>query len=144
MNILSLNEFLKLFSNNKNKDVTFTQFMKMAQVKVGDNLRPLKEYAKDKHIELADLKLLFENILNRNEYLTRFYNLSLMLRPIHITISPMKNKEMDNNHETLFKNIIRNIHFRDILQKTKSGTQNNLYNNYFCIGLIPHYHLYPR
>jgi hypothetical protein len=130
MKILNLNDFLRMFSNNKTNDVTFTQFMKLAQVRVGDNLRPLKEYAKDKHIDIADLKLLFENIKNRNEYLTRFYNLSLMIRQdkLHIdknVLTPMKNKEMDNNHETLFKNLIRNIHFRDILQKTTSGIENN-------------------
>lgn len=127
MKILQLSEFLHLFSNSKNKDQTFTQFMKNAQVRNGDRLRPLKEYIKEKNIDKEDLKLLFENIQQRNEYLTRFYNLSLHPRPRFDTavIKPMKNNNFNNNEETLYKNLIRNIYYREILHTTKSGIENN-------------------
>ena len=130
MKLLQLSEFLKLFSHNKNINVTFPQFMKIAQVRNGERLRPLKEYIKDKHVDDSSLKMLFENIQQREDYLTRFYNLSLRIREEkkHFDpeiIKPMKNKQFDNNEESLYKNIIRNIYYRDILQKTKSGIENN-------------------
>jgi hypothetical protein len=36
----------------------------------------------------------------------------------------MKNRHFDNNNESLCKNLIRNIHYKDILQNTKSGIEN--------------------
>jgi hypothetical protein len=127
MKFLQLSEFLKWFSNDKTKDQTFTEFMKNAQVRNGERLRPLKDYAKEKNIDKEDLKLLLENIQQRDEYLTRFYKLSLLPRPRFDTavIKPMKNKHFNNNEESLYKNIIRNMYCRDILQKTKSGIENN-------------------
>jgi hypothetical protein len=40
------------------------------------------------------------------------------------SIKPMKNKEMNNNAETVYKNIIRNLHWKDILKNTKAGIYN--------------------
>jgi hypothetical protein len=37
----------------------------------------------------------------------------------------MKREHMNNNKAVLYKSVIRNMHFYDILQKTKSGFQNN-------------------
>lgn len=123
MEILELTEFIKLFSN---RSITFEEFLNKAQVRLGSQLRPLKVYAKDKKIPISDLKALFENIINRNDYLTRFYNLSLLIRSDKLcSETPMKNKHLDNNAESLYKNIIRNIHFEGILQDTKSGIENN-------------------
>ena len=125
MEILELNDFLKIFSK---KPIPFSDFLDKATVRLGSQLRPLKEYKKTKNIKMADIKLLYENIQNRNEYLTRFYNLSLMIRPEKMKISnepPMKNHEFDNNKETLYKNLIRNIYMEDILQNTQSGIENN-------------------
>jgi hypothetical protein len=123
MEIIELPEFLKLFSAPK---IQFHDFLNKAKVRLGSQLRPLKEYMKDKNISVADIRLLFENIQNRHEYLTRFYNLSLSIRSDKLSCeSPMKNKHLDNNTETLYKNLIRNIHWQDILQNTKSGIENN-------------------
>jgi len=99
MKLIQLSEFLKLFSNIQNKDQTFTQFMKTAQVRNGEKLRPLSEYIKEKNIDKEDLKLLFENIQQRQEYLTRFYNLSLLPRPRidPAVVKPMKNRHFNNN-----------------------------------------------
>jgi hypothetical protein len=83
---------------------------------------------KDKNISKEDVKLLFENIENKNEYLTRFYTMSMRVQPekVHINeLKPMKQSKMNNNEDVLFKNIIRNIHFKDILQNTNSGIENN-------------------
>ena len=123
MEIIELPEFLKLFSS---PTIKFDDFLNKAKVRLGSQLRPLKEYMKDKHIRMADIRLLFENIQSRNEYLTRFYNLSLSIRSDKLSSEkPMNNKHLDNNTETLYKNLIRNIHWQDILQDTKSGIENN-------------------
>jgi hypothetical protein len=126
MPFLKLDTFLNLFSNKKSQQ-TFQDFLKDAKVRSGTNLRPLKEYAKEKNIDISDIKLLFENIKNRDEYLTRFYNLSLMQHADRVDmnpVKPMKNMHMNNNEEIVFKNPIRNMHYRDILQNTKSGLEN--------------------
>jgi hypothetical protein len=123
MKLLELQDFLDLFVSKKQ---TLTEFINNAQVKIGDKLEPLKEYMKRKDIEKSKIKLLFENVVNRNEYLTRFYNLSLRVQSEQLQINepPMKNKEMNNNIELNYKNIIRNMHYENILKNTKSGMEN--------------------
>jgi len=124
MEIIELKDFLKLFNKQPK---TYNDFLNTTSVRLGSQLRPLKQYIKDKKIPTTDIKLLFENIQNRNEYLTRFYNLSLMIREDKLILSnikPMKNRNFDNNQESLCKNLIRNIHYKDILQNTKSGIEN--------------------
>jgi hypothetical protein len=87
----------------------------------------LSEYIMEKQIELADISILFENIRTRNLYLERFYKLSLQVldNTLSITKSHMKIDAMNNNEATKYKNIIRNLHYKDILQNTKSGMDNN-------------------
>jgi hypothetical protein len=82
---------------------------------------------KEKDIPNEDVSLLFENIQNRNEYLARFYRMSLEIpENLDLTqVKPMKNKEMDNNQALVYKNVIRNLHYEDILRNTKSGIDNN-------------------
>lgn len=124
MEIIDLKDFLKIFYKPSQ---TYNHFINTATVRLGSQLRPLGQYIKEKQIPIADIKLLFENIQNRDEYLTRFYNLSLMMREDKLILSnikPMKNNHFDNNHESLCKNLIRNIHYKDILQNTKSGIEN--------------------
>jgi hypothetical protein len=126
MSILTLPEFLQLF--RAPKELTFREFLSTSQVRVNQHLRPLASYIKDKKIPTQDLKLLFENIQQRNDYLTRFYNLSLTVTPENLSFkseTPMKNKHFNNNQRLLSKNLIRNLHYADILQKTKSGIENN-------------------
>ena len=136
----SIDSFLSLF-DKKSNTFSFQSFLKEAKVKVGYHLIPLKEYMTKKNIDLADIKVLFENIKNKNDYLTRFYNKSLFYDPadIHITEKPMENKHMNNNDKVQYKNIIRNMFLIEILKQTKSGMTNvqtfldtldNLYNKW--------------
>ena len=124
MKLLTLEQFLKQFECEEN--LSFPQFLSKAQVKVGEKMTPLKEYMERKHIDKSKIKLLFENIKKRNDYLTRFYNMSLRVLPdrMHITDPPMKNRHMNNNLETTYKNLIRNLHYKDILENTQSGLEN--------------------
>lgn len=124
MKLLQLEDFLKIF--NKSENISFQEFLNKAQVRVGDNMTPLKEYMQKKEIDKKKIKLLYENIEKRNEYLTRFYNMSLRVQEQNLTITdvPMKNKGFNNNKLVTYKNLIRNIHYKDILEKTESGINN--------------------
>ena len=125
MNFVTPEQFLEHFEKRKSR--TFTQFMNTAKVKTSKHLIPLREYIKDKDVEQTDLKLLFENIQKREEYLGRFYHLSLNVDPKRFSLSsvkPMTNKHMNNNAESPFKNVIRNLHWKDILKNTKAGIEN--------------------
>lgn len=122
MKFLTLTQFLHYFDNQNSR--TFTEFLKNAQVKSGARLIPLKQYMKNNNIHKDDIQLLYNNIIKRSEYLTRFYKTSIHIDDIKITDPPMPKSHLDNNSLVKYKNIIRNIHFRNILQKTKSGFEN--------------------
>jgi hypothetical protein len=118
MLFLTNDKLLSLFKSNGTHKPT---------VKIGNKTVKLTEYmqTKDKLVS-ADIKLLFENIHNRNEYLTRFYETSLKVPDsLAITDAPMKNKQMNNNALVKYKNVIRNMFYKEILKDTKSGIDNN-------------------
>ena len=129
MKVITLKTFIRLFHNNDEKECTTSSLVSTAMVRTGTKTRPLKQYMADRNISKETIQILCENINARDEYLTRFYNLSLKIDPdilcIHESgVQPMKNREMNNNQSIVFKNIIRNIHMFDILQHTKSGIDN--------------------
>jgi len=129
MEVILLKSFLKLFHVKNEKPCTVKHLLSKAHVKIGSKKRMLKEYMEGKHISKDTIKTLCENINNRDEYLTRFYNLSLQIYPDKLNISstliqPMRNREMNNNQHIVFKNIIRNLYMFDILHHTKSGIEN--------------------
>ena len=123
MFFISKDEFLRLF--HKQKSGTFADFLKTAQVRRGKTLVPLVDYMKSNGVSMKNIKELFHHIVNRAEYLERFYDVSMKL-PDELTIShvPMKNKNMDNNSLVVYKNVIRNMFYKDILRNTKSGFEN--------------------
>jgi hypothetical protein len=120
MKLLRLQDFLKHFES---EPINFTEFMRKARVRTSAGLVPIKEYMIRRNIDKDRIRILFENIKNRNEYLTRFYNLSLLVESddMHIDEEPMKNKHMNNNIVINYKNVIRNMHYKGILEDTKSG-----------------------
>jgi hypothetical protein len=122
MEYLTLHEFLRRFSKPTEPQNTFPAFYNSATVRD----LPVKEYIKDKDVTREDIKELYRHVIHRNDYLTRFYNLSLQIHPdkLHIEIPPMASKHMNNNEEIVYKNLIRNLHVEDILKKTTSGIEN--------------------
>jgi hypothetical protein len=129
MEVITLQSFLKIFHVKNEKHCTINNLMKNATVKIGTKQRKLNEYTKEKQISNDTIKTLCDNINNRDEYLTRFYDLSLKINPDKLVIRdadilPMKSRKMNNNQSIIFKNVIRNIHMFDILQYTKSGIDN--------------------
>lgn len=119
MKLVTLNVFLRIFSRDTFPD--FQEWLKKAQVKSAKKRIPLLLYQTEHNISKDHLKQLYEHIINRNDYLQRFFNTSLLVKDIHIKEEAMKKKHLDNNTLVNYKNIIRNIHYRDILQNTKSG-----------------------
>ena len=129
MNVISLESFLKLFHNKKETKCTVNHLISNANVRTGKKIKSLKQHMADRTISNETIHILCENINARDDYLTRFYNLSLKIQPdmlcIHESgVSPMKYNQMNNNKSIVFKNIIRNLHMFDILQNTKSGIEN--------------------
>lgn len=118
----SLLQFLRLFENGK--DISFTTFMNDAKVKSVNKLTPLKTYMEQRKISQHDIRLLYDHIVTRNEYLSRFYQTSLEVGSLKITETPMPRSNLDNNTLVKYKNTIRHMHMRNILQRTKSGLDN--------------------
>jgi hypothetical protein len=122
--MLTLDTFLSLFHSRTTPDYNY--FFRNAKVRIHNKIISLKEYCIKKNIHTQDIKLLFENIRRRDLYLTRFYNKSLKCpNSLMITEDPMKKREMNNDKNVIYKNIIRNMFYKEILQLTKSGMENN-------------------
>ena len=122
---VTLDDFLNIFKSPSLNE-TFEVFYNKALVKSGIKLTKLVDYVNAKNLDINDIKILHTLITKRNEYLTRFYNMSLRYTDfdIHNVLNPMKINELDNNKQPLCKNVIRSMHMLDILQNTKSGIEN--------------------
>jgi len=72
MRYISLRQFLKLFEGDNPR--TFSQFIHNSSVLTKQSEKvPLKTYMKENNISKEDMKLIYDHILHRMEYLTRFY-----------------------------------------------------------------------
>lgn len=126
MNFVSLERFRHLFDREK---ISFETFLKKAFVRTSNDLIPLEQYIFKNKISILDVKLLFDNIENRNQYITNFYNKSLLpkidfnKKPLSFP-KPMKKDEVNNNSLVQYKNIIRNIHYKNILKDTTTDIEN--------------------
>jgi hypothetical protein len=126
--MLSEEEFLKLFK--KPKKQTYKEFIEKYKVKTSNNTYILKEYMVMKNeaansivISREDLESLQYLLENNESYLQNFYNRSLRLSNTFLH-EEEASKVYDNNKLVKYKNIIRNLHFYDILQNTTSGFVN--------------------
>ena len=95
MKLVTLNVFLRIFSRDKFPD--FQEWLKKTQVKSAKKKIPLLLYQTEHNISKDHLKQLYEHIINRNDYLQRFFNTSLLVKDIHIKEEAMKKKNLDNN-----------------------------------------------
>jgi len=124
MKFITVDQFIQTFATSKK--IGFPQFLEKAQVKTPKQLVSLKEYMIDHNIPNQSIKLLFENIVNRNEYLQRFYEKSLkVVDPITVVDKAMPVSAMNNDAHVNYKNLIRNMFYKEILQMTQSGMENN-------------------
>jgi hypothetical protein len=120
MKYISLLQFLNIFIR-QNPIPPFSKWFKQTKVKSGKKTISLEAYQIARKIQIADLRMIYDHIINRDEYLTRFYNTSLAIHPLQITEEPMPKSILNNNSKVTYKNLIRNLHFRNILQETHSG-----------------------
>ena len=127
MQLMSLTSFIDLFQSSPADDMNLDKFIEKYNVVTGTKTQTLKEYIKGKQISREHLSIILDNIKNRKDYLKRFYNMSLRINDkndkIHNNINAMTNV-FDNNKGVVYKNLIRNLHFWDILQNTQSGFDN--------------------
>jgi hypothetical protein len=127
MNLLDIDQFLKIFEGSPTDQYTLDDFISNYKVVVGEKQHNLKDYMKTKSISREQIQLILENIKQRNKYLKRFYNMSMRVNAkndhVRGNMDPMTTI-FDNNKGVIFKNFIRNLHFWDILQETKSGFEN--------------------
>lgn len=126
---ITLTEWLSLFNL---EIITFNKFINLSKI---SNNQKLKE----KIIDYEILKLLYNQfIINKKQYLINFYNKSLKV-PNDLDLNNIDVLSINNSKNSKYKNIIRNIYYREILQQTKSGIKGlnvyldvitNLFNNY--------------
>jgi len=124
MNELDLKHFVKLFRSNK---ISFETFYSKAKVRVNENLFDLDSYKNRKNISKQDIYVLYQVLINKNDYLENFFHTSLEIKTeigMMDKETPMKKGELSNNQKINYKNVIRNMHFEDILEKTTSGFNN--------------------
>jgi hypothetical protein len=146
MRFLSLNQFLGMFSDIPENLLTLAKFKKNAKVKTARSIVPLDEYIANKSVSPKDIEMVYENFVNRSDYLGRFYNVSLAIEngqpmPIYGKINAMSIRSINNDYEVKYKNIIRNMFYKDILQKTKSGLENipsflDVLGDFYLRGII--------
>ena len=118
---VTLNKWLNFFTCKK---LTYNQFLSKSKVRKNNGtLVPLKKIIKEKNIPNHVVKIFYELfVLNKERYLTNFYNRSLKISDREITQLCINNDKF-NEH----KNIVRNMYFKEILLDT--GTiQPNLRN----------------
>jgi len=110
-------------SKYKRTQQTFNDFVVNAVVVVGGTQIPIQEYIQRKKIQLDDVKNIYDAI-NKLDYLTSYYNKSLKPYELKITHNPMSNNAFNNNGNVQYKNIIRNMHYDELMEKTRPGIKN--------------------
>jgi hypothetical protein len=155
MRFLSLEQFLEMFSEIPLNLNTLAKFRKNAKVKTARNIVSLLEYISDKSVSDTEIKMVFDNFFGRTEYLARFYKVSLATsisdsRPLAINgqVDSMPIRSINNDHLVVYKNIIRNMFYKDILQNTKSGLENtpsflDVLGDFYLRGIIDYKILTP-
>jgi hypothetical protein len=120
---ITLEEFLNLFT--KETPATMEDYVKNAKVRIRNNVVPLRQYLDDHNCgTIRNIEPLYEHITNREQYLTRFYNMSLRIQPTDTPIIAQAPTALNNNSQPLLKNRIRNLFLKEILSDTKSGFDN--------------------
>ena len=100
---------------------SFDSFVMHATVQSGKSKYPLRAY---KNLSQAHMQLLYHLfVTERNDYLSRFYDKSLNFHYLPITTPPDRNAYSNNTHKQ-YKSIIRNMHYKEILEHTTSGIEN--------------------
>ena len=123
MRFLSLAQFQNYLATNDSVFDNYKTFVLTARVRLwnGTIVSLAKYRTENKHIKSADLKHLYDHIITHSDYLTKFYNRSLqitdMLTP---DTKPMTLAGINNSSEQKYKNLVRNMFWREILRDTET------------------------
>lgn len=112
--MISLNKWLSLFDS---PDVNYSEFLQMTKVRLNNkSLIPLKKAVKEKNMSPTEIRALYKVfVTDKQQYLINFYNRSLKPHALDIT-----EFSFNNDTNTKYKNIIRNIYLKEILLNTKT------------------------
>jgi hypothetical protein len=132
MRFLSLVQFQNHLAISKDDFESYKTFLHKAQVRLWNgSLKPLAEYRKEHtHITSTDLKNVYNHILNQSDYITNVYNTSLRVGPENILtsdIKPMFINAINNSTSPQYKNIVRNMFWREILRDTQTERNDKTY-----------------
>lgn len=127
--LITLGKWLSLFDTPKNKNMTYTNFIKVAKVKSSGKTRNLHELIKNKQKRPGQttesiMKIIYHHVvINKRKYLENIYNRSFKIPSTGVPKDyPLC---ISNNKNTEYKNIVRNMYYKEILQET-STVQPNL------------------
>lgn len=109
--------------------VDFPTFKRVAQVRYRRGLRPLQEVANEKQFSEEQLRKIYQDIVEyRTAYLDIVYKRSLQIPESYASLQCMHNLQLPtrltNNKFPQYKNIPRNLYWKEILQTTKTVHSN--------------------
>ena len=126
MRFLTLAQFHQHLSNHPTHFKSYKTFVSTARVRLLDGeIKTLAEYrAEHPYIKESDLHNIYDHILSHEDYITKFYNTALRVTSDHMidpkTTIPMVLTNINNGMERNYKNIVRNMFWREILRDTKT------------------------
>jgi len=123
---ISLDEWLHKFKKKYTNTISFIDFIKYSTVKTTNNRISLIDYIKKHNINKNLLRPYYLFWKDYETYLTNSYNRTLrvedeLLEPIKDT---NKDKVYSNNINTKFKNVVRNLFWKETLIETTTGIPN--------------------
>lgn len=120
ISVLSLVDWLGLFDKDT---VSKSFFFNNYKVKSVKKIVPLKTYMLDNNIDISILETLYHYfVVNKEPYLVNFYNKSLKIYPCYFE---KLEQTFNNNKNPKFKNLVRNIYYKDILLLTQTEISNS-------------------
>jgi hypothetical protein len=129
MKIITYNNFKKGFNMKKINKNTFKNTYK---VNMRGKIISLQKYIKDKKINMIKLNILLNIINNKETYLRQFYKKSLQVNEVNFEEDYEKTKKIpSNNLKPMYKNIIRNLYYKEILEQTNTSLDN--LRTYLCV-----------
>ena len=115
---ISKNEWLKLF---KFKNISYNTFLNTYKVKYSQSNKLLKNISKEKKLKKDDLETLyFYFVINKKTYLENFFEKSLNI-DYDYDLTKIKNLSLNNAVNSRYKNLIRNIYYKDLLFYTQTN-----------------------
>lgn len=118
--IISLKKWLSLFDV---EIISYKEFYNTFYVKSSIKKTLLKDLVKNGRISKENSKLLYKRfVLEKEKYLINFFNKSLLV-PKNIDLKNIK-LSLNNTHNAKYKNLIRNIYYKELLLYTKTEIKN--------------------